>query len=273
MTKQGTKHDEGKVRMGLIPKPALIEIGKVLTFGAKKYAPWNWMQGFDWSRLIDAQERHWNAFVSGTDHDEETGLYHLAHAGCCLLFLLTFQVLGVGKDDRYKFEAVGEPDENKGPPALEEGQVWRCRGGRLVTLERIEGLSHYGNFRCTEGYYIYGNYVNYEGTGYSASRDPEDRWDDDLMELVEDNRYKFEVPTKDEYNSNPTDGPYFKLKEGQKWRRRDGRIVRLRPKNSWFEALGKSYPSGGHSHGVCYYSPYEIESSYDLVELVEDVDG
>lgn len=101
----GTKHDGEKVRLELLPTRALEEIGKVLTFGAKKYDAWNWAKGFAWSRLIGATFRHLFAFARGEDKDPETGLSHLAHAGCCILFLLEHFLGGLGTDDRFKWKA------------------------------------------------------------------------------------------------------------------------------------------------------------------------
>lgn len=98
----GIKHDEGKPPMSLLPYPALREIARVLAFGAKKYDPHNWRGGFKWSRIADALLRHIGAWLEGEDLDPESGLNHLAHAGCCLLFLLTFIITKTGDDDRYK---------------------------------------------------------------------------------------------------------------------------------------------------------------------------
>lgn len=97
----GIKHDAEKPRMDLIPAGAALEIAKVFTFGAKKYAPNNWRGGFDWSRLIGALERHIAAFKEGEDLDPESGLPHMAHAGCCVMMLLEHQRLNYGVDDRY----------------------------------------------------------------------------------------------------------------------------------------------------------------------------
>ena len=99
-----TKHDQDKVRMELMPYPAVAEIAKAMTFGAKKYDAWNWTKGMDWSRLIGAAERHIGAFKSGEDMDPESNLSHLAHAGCCILFLITYQLFSLGRDDRYVFK-------------------------------------------------------------------------------------------------------------------------------------------------------------------------
>lgn len=94
------KHDGEKPRFDLLPPEALALVSQILTFGAKKYSPWNWARGLDWSRLYAAAQRHMNAFWGGEDNDPETGLPHLGHALCCLLFLTVHQVRGLGKDDR-----------------------------------------------------------------------------------------------------------------------------------------------------------------------------
>lgn len=98
---QGKKFDNGKIPLHLLPTEALKEIGKVLSFGAEKYDPWNWKCGMKWSRLSGAALRHLFAWLEREDKDSETGLSHLAHAGCCILFLLTYEVLGLGEDDRW----------------------------------------------------------------------------------------------------------------------------------------------------------------------------
>lgn len=94
------KNDAGKTRFNLIPPNALARIADVLTYGANKYDAHNWCQNADWSRYIDALDRHWNAWKAGEDTDPESGHHHLAHAGCCLLFLLSYQIHGIGADDR-----------------------------------------------------------------------------------------------------------------------------------------------------------------------------
>lgn len=85
---EGTKFDKDRIQLQLLPPAALAEIGAVLTFGAKKYAEWNWAKGIKASRLIRAALGHIWAWWAGEDNDPETGLSHLAHAGCCILFLL-----------------------------------------------------------------------------------------------------------------------------------------------------------------------------------------
>lgn len=99
---EALKADSAKPRMDLLPFEALEEIAKVLAFGAEKYEAHNWRKGMKWSRVIAALLRHVSAFVKGEDRDPESGLSHLAHAGCCILFLLSYSLTSSGTDDRYR---------------------------------------------------------------------------------------------------------------------------------------------------------------------------
>jgi hypothetical protein len=87
----GVKYDDTKIRYSLIPLDSLQEVVKVLEFGAKKYAPDNWKYVDDAeARYWDAAMRHIVAYKLEDKTDSETGLSHLAHAICCLLFLINF---------------------------------------------------------------------------------------------------------------------------------------------------------------------------------------
>ncbi len=99
-TSEGRKDDSGKTPWHLMPPDALNQIAQVLEFGAGKYGDRNWEKGMNWSRPFSALMRHMWAWWRGEDRDPETGLSHLAHAGCCILFLLTYQGHATGKDDR-----------------------------------------------------------------------------------------------------------------------------------------------------------------------------
>lgn len=95
----GIKYDGGKLRYSLIPPRALASIVAVLTFGASKYSANNWMYVPNCKeRYLDALMRHIELFRSGEDIDPESGVHHLAHAGCCVLFLLAFYYGDVPKD-------------------------------------------------------------------------------------------------------------------------------------------------------------------------------
>jgi len=60
----------------------------------------NWERGMGWGRVFGAAMRHLWAWWAGEDKDPETGLSHLAHALCCVMFLATYERRGVGHDDR-----------------------------------------------------------------------------------------------------------------------------------------------------------------------------
>ena len=91
-----------KPRLELLPSAALEQIAEVLTYGAAKYDANNWCRGARWGRYFAALLRHVFAWWRGEDHDPETGFSHLAHAGCCLLFLMEYQRNGWGTDDRFR---------------------------------------------------------------------------------------------------------------------------------------------------------------------------
>lgn len=100
------KHDQGKAPMSLLDRHALEQIAAVLGFGAKKYAAHNWRGGIAYSRLLDAALRHLMAFADGEDLDPESGLPHVAHAGCCIMFLLGMMNTRADLDDRYKAPGI-----------------------------------------------------------------------------------------------------------------------------------------------------------------------
>lgn len=99
---EGKKNDENKLPIGLVDRVALEEIAKVMAFGEKKYARFNWRGGFKYSRLYDAALRHITLFIDGEDLDSESGLSHIAHAQCCLMFLQRMCKDKPELDDRYK---------------------------------------------------------------------------------------------------------------------------------------------------------------------------
>lgn len=84
----------------------LMGISDVLGFGAKKYAAHNWANGIKISRNFAAACRHICKYMKGQVNDEESGLNHLFHAGCDIMFIyetLTFKNANEF-DDRFKWE-------------------------------------------------------------------------------------------------------------------------------------------------------------------------
>lgn len=92
-TTGGRKFDGGKPQYGLLPPLALRATVDVLTFGAEKYEPDNWKYVPDSPRrYFDAMQRHLWAYKEGEKIDPESGMHHLAHAMCCLMFLYEHDV-------------------------------------------------------------------------------------------------------------------------------------------------------------------------------------
>jgi hypothetical protein len=90
-----------KPRLELVPYDCIEEIAEVLTYGANKYEANNWTRGARWGRYFAALLRHAFAWWRGEDKDPETGFSHLAHVGCNLVFLMSYQRHGWGTDDRF----------------------------------------------------------------------------------------------------------------------------------------------------------------------------
>ena len=91
-TSGGRKFDAGKTQFGLIPPFALQEFADVLTYGATKYEPDNWKNVPDAKRrYFDAAMRHIWAWKRGEKTDPETSLHHMAHAMCCLSFIIDIE--------------------------------------------------------------------------------------------------------------------------------------------------------------------------------------
>ena len=91
---KGRKFDGGKLEYGLLPPLALEETVKVLTFGAQKYDRDNWQIVPDAKRrYFDAVQRHMWAWKQGEQMDPESGIHHLAHAMCGLMFLYEHDIM------------------------------------------------------------------------------------------------------------------------------------------------------------------------------------
>ncbi len=88
----GRKFDGGKLDYTLVPFEGLDEIVKVLMFGAQKYDRDNWRHVENAAqRYAAAAFRHLTAYNKGEHTDPETNLSHLAHVGCCILFMLALE--------------------------------------------------------------------------------------------------------------------------------------------------------------------------------------
>lgn len=90
---------EGKTRMSLVPWLAIRKVAEVMTYGAKKHGVKNWLEGGDWSYIVDALFRHLLAWIEGESDDQETRKSHLAHAACNVLMLAELEARQIGNND------------------------------------------------------------------------------------------------------------------------------------------------------------------------------
>lgn len=85
----GIKDDSLALEWDLLPSPALEEVIRVLMCDAVKYERDNWrLVKNARRRYFNATMRHCWAYLRGEQNDRETGLHHLAHAACYVLFIL-----------------------------------------------------------------------------------------------------------------------------------------------------------------------------------------
>jgi len=106
------KFDGGKPPMELLSGVALSKTAQVMGFGARKYSANAWRAGMDWSRILDAALRHIMAFSDGEDEDPESGLSHMAHAACNIMFILEYEETHREFDNRHEvYTSTEETDE------------------------------------------------------------------------------------------------------------------------------------------------------------------
>lgn len=82
------KHDEGKLRLTLVPRQIIRDIAEVRMYGNEKYGdPENW-RTVEPERYRDALMRHMLAYLDDPQRvDEESGIKHLKHIACNVAFL------------------------------------------------------------------------------------------------------------------------------------------------------------------------------------------
>ena len=83
---QKYKFDKAKPMWDLVDLEVIEDVAEVLTYGAEKYAPHSWVN-VEKDRYFAAMMRHITAYQNGEELDKESGLTHLAHAMCNLMFI------------------------------------------------------------------------------------------------------------------------------------------------------------------------------------------
>lgn len=87
------KHDQGKLRIDLIPYEAIRAAGRALMHGAEKYGDWNYLEGggLDPMRVWNSLQRHAWDYKAGNLIDEESGLPALWHMLACAVMLVAIE--------------------------------------------------------------------------------------------------------------------------------------------------------------------------------------
>ena len=93
-------YSDGKSGVDQIPPEVLLELGRIYTFGERKYARDNWKAGTAWHEFYGSALRHLYNWWMGEDLDPESGLHHLAHALWNITTLMYYQNHDLGEDTR-----------------------------------------------------------------------------------------------------------------------------------------------------------------------------
>ena len=97
---KGLKFDGAKPGMGLVSPIAQLEEGMALTYGARKYAKHNYLQGLESSRVLGALLRHVLLLMAGEEVDPESGVSHIGHIRANTAMWRDCQAQGSLVDDR-----------------------------------------------------------------------------------------------------------------------------------------------------------------------------
>lgn len=87
------KEKQGKLPYELIPFECIDKLAEVLGFGATKYPLYSWKKA-DKDDFVAAAFRHMSQYRQGVRFDDESGLHHLAHAMCNVVFALWHETQG-----------------------------------------------------------------------------------------------------------------------------------------------------------------------------------
>ncbi len=124
---EGRKFDGSKPKMYLLPPKAIVEVSKVLTFGAEKYDEENWRKLDNLqNRYTGGALRHLFAHMDGEEKDPETNYSHLAHAICCLLFKLEIELEKDSKEEGLR-KLIGSKHSEGNKPAF-FGETYNQKG-------------------------------------------------------------------------------------------------------------------------------------------------
>lgn len=99
-SERALRFNKGKPRPMLVPVEWLEALITVMEKGAQKYGDNNWKKGMPYSEVLNSLERHLIQFKKGENIDPDDGLSTMAKIAVNSLFLVYYQLKGIGNDDR-----------------------------------------------------------------------------------------------------------------------------------------------------------------------------
>lgn len=100
---KGSRLNNGKLRMELVPTSMRRALARVFGYGANKYEVNNWKRGMKYSTVLGCLHRHLAAWEDGEDIDVESGLNHMDHVAANVAMLIEYIDYYQQGDDRYKY--------------------------------------------------------------------------------------------------------------------------------------------------------------------------
>lgn len=99
---QAMRFNAGKPKLShILATPHALEgVCEVFEYGSHKYSRLNWQKGLPYTQVLDSLLRHTAAFANGENLDPESGLPHVDHMLCNVLFLSEFTRTRQEFDDR-----------------------------------------------------------------------------------------------------------------------------------------------------------------------------
>ena len=101
-----------KVPLDLIPPAFKLGLSLALAFGARKYGRFNWRSAETLpvraSTYVAAMQRHLDAWASGEDRADDSGVDHLAHVAASCAILMDARAAGRFEDDRARLDLTLE---------------------------------------------------------------------------------------------------------------------------------------------------------------------
>lgn len=127
---KGLRYNHGRLKWSLVDFDAFEPMVKVLMYGAHKYTIFegedgkqikgvdipmeeasklkvlysgtnNWKKGLKVTEVMESLQRHINALMRGEDNDPESGLPHIGHMQCNVMFLAYMLKFLPDMDDRF----------------------------------------------------------------------------------------------------------------------------------------------------------------------------